>query len=246
MTVRYAALLLSVTTLSACGDAHKSPSSARGSEPLPLPPSALDSLEPPRARASAAPPEAPIEPVGDACSFDWVDLDEAMRVCMVLGEPPKTAPWKLRVRKSPEKLVVPSGGDYRLVIGLGRERDPAARGPWVADLDDHCKTAMHPTLLDAAGNSIEDVEFIGVPNCPSTRARVELSGRGEITTTITGRAVRHEVVTAAPAPRPQLANRGSRWREVPLPPGRYRLQIPLPTPASDQIEVDLEVTAPEH
>ncbi len=210
------------------------------------PPSTLSPRLPPWAVAlptaapSAAPPSA-ADRLDDACSFDWISLDEAFRLCPVFDR--EEHAWSRRVRVSPDKPTVRSGESVRLVIGLGN-RD---KGPWTADLDDRCGVAMHPLLLDRRGLPIDDAAFWLVPSCPATRARVTLSGRGEITTAIQLKAVRRTnervVVGHRTLPGGKVEEVVSmRPKEVPLEPGTYTLELLLPTADGASQAVDVVVT----
>ncbi len=179
----------------------------------------------------------------DACSFDWVSLDEAFRLCPVFDT--EEHAWNRRVRISPEKPTVRSGETLRIVVGLG-SRD---RGPWTAELDDRCGVAMHPLLYDARGAQVDDSAFWLTPSCPSTRARVTLSGRGEVTTAITIKAVRRTqervLVGHRTLPGGKVEEVAQlRPKEVPLPPGMYAVELELPTTDGASETVRFEVTAP--
>jgi hypothetical protein len=181
-------------------------------------------------RVTLAPPTdaAPARP-GDRCAFDWISLDEAFRACPVFDHE-EEHPWNRRVRVSPEAPTVRSGESLRLVVGLGNR----GRGPWSADLDDRCGVAMVPLLLDASGQPLDDGAFLPAPSCPPTRARVTLSGRGEVTSTILFKAVRrtHERVVVGRKTLPGGKMEPlfeTRLKESPLEPGPYDVELLLPT-----------------
>ncbi|NUO50951.1 MAG: hypothetical protein HOV80_19020 [Polyangiaceae bacterium] len=177
----------------------------------------------------------------DACSFDWVSLDEAFRLCPVFDADEHA--WNRRVRISPEKPKVRAGETLRIVVGLG-SRD---RGTWTAELDDRCGVAMHPLLYDAKGQQLDDSGFWMVPSCPSTRARVTLSGRGEVTTAVTIKAVRRTQERVLVGHRTLPGGKVEevtelRSKEVPLKPGMYAVELELPTSDGASETVPFEVT----
>lgn len=204
-----------------------------------LPPWAV---ELPAGSSSAAPEPFP-DRMNDACAFDWVSLDEAFRLCPVFDGDEHA--WNRRVRISPEKPTVRSGETLRIIVGLGN-RD---RGVWTAELDDRCGVAMHPLLYDGRGQPLDDSAFWLVPSCPATRARVTLSGRGEVTTAITVKAVRrvrervlvgHKTLPGGKVEEIAVL----RPKEVPLAPGKYSIELLLPTSDGASQTVAFEVTAP--
>lgn len=179
--------------------------------------------------------------MNDACSFDWVSLDEAFRLCQVFDTDEHA--WNRRVRISPEKPKVRAGETLRIVVALG-SRD---RGPWTAELDDRCGVAMHPLLYDEKGQQLDDSAFWLVPSCPSTRARVTLSGRGEVTTPVTIKAVRRIAERVLVGHRTLPGGKVEevteiRRKEVPLTPGIYTVELELPTPDGASETVQFEVT----
>jgi hypothetical protein len=194
-----------------------------------------------RAQQSASPAPRPMTSVaadlGDGCSFDWIDLREAFRTCPVLFDLEQSS-YSRRVRVRPSPLRVPSGGELRFSVGIGQH----GSGRWTADLDDRCGLAMTPILFDARGKMIDDASWLPPPACPAARARVTLSGRGEVTASITIKAVRRWWERAPARPGAGGAASEMRMRETPLPPGPYRIEIPLPTSDGASELVDLEVT----
>jgi hypothetical protein len=234
---RFALLALALV---ACEEAPSSAaaSSAPGSAPAP-PRAALPSGS---SVGSPLPSAGRAVATADACSYDWIELDEALRSCPALGD--SDSSWVPRVETRPAQLKVASGGLLKFMVALGNE---AKGGSWVAELDDHCGGALRPVLLDAAKKPVEDRTFWQLPTCPGARARVTLSQRGALTSLVVFRAVRRElervVVGHETAPSGEVVDvTETRQRELALPPGSYVLELLLPTPHAQTVELPLEVT----
>lgn len=229
-------------SIAGCQDAAQGEHlSASALEPAPSSPSSAV-VSAPAPSVSSAPPVAASEPTPGACSYDWIDLDEAFRSCPLLGE--DIVPWIPVVRTHPKKLRVGSGAYLRFTVVLGAARQT---GPWDAFLDDRCGIALRPLILDSRGLPVDDLSFLLAPSCPSDHARVTLSRRGRITTEITLRAIRREaervVVGHRTLPDGRVENVfGTKEREVSLTPGRYFIELPLPTSAEQNARLELEVT----
>ena len=201
----------------------------------------------PMTRTLLAPPAPTVtardERGGDACSFDWVSLDEALRACAILPTEEKTSqpPRKLRVPNAP--LRVPSGESLSFAVGVGQE---GTKGPWTLELDDRCGTAMRPMLVDAEGRLLDDLALVPPPSCPGSRARVTLSGRGQVSTRLTIKAVKRTLERVVVGHRTLPGGRVEnvvemREREAPLPPGKYGVEIALPTSDGATEVVPVEV-----
>lgn len=170
-----------------------------------------------------------------------MELNEAFRACPTLFDAPSE--WIPRVRTRPRELKVASGSTLHFNVSIGNE----GNSPWTADLDDHCGLAMKPMILDATGTLVDDLAFLPALVCPSSRARITLSTRGVVTAQVSVTAIRwikERVVTGNRTDkRGNLENvYETRDRSVPLPPGKYTIDLPLPTPNSDRFAVALEVT----
>ncbi len=181
----------------------------------------------------------------DACSFDWVSLDEAFRSCATFPMEEKSTqpPRKLRVPREP--LSVPSGESLSFSVGVGQRE--GTKGPWTLDLDDRCGTAMRPMLVDAEGRLLDDLALLPPPACPGSRARVTLSGRGQVSARLTIKAVKRTVERVVVGHRTLPGGRvenvvENREKEAPLPPGKYGIEIALPTSDGATEVVPLEVT----
>jgi len=181
----------------------------------------------------------------DACAFDWVDLDEAFRLCPILGPSEETPAITRRIRSAPPELTVASGGALTFTVGIGRE---GGRGGWTLELDDRCGVAMRPLVVDAEKRLLDDIGVLPPPACPATRARVRLSGRGEVTTRLTVKAVKRTVERAVVGHKTLPGGRVEdvvemTIKETPLPPGTYGVELMLPFADGAAEVLPLEVTA---
>ncbi|NUP06502.1 MAG: hypothetical protein HOW73_10630 [Polyangiaceae bacterium] len=240
------ACAFSVALAAACGhdvkpdETERAPSASAAAAPTSV---ASASASP---TASAAPPSLSSSAVvptwfEGACSFDWVELDEAFRTCPAFGD--VAASWTPRVRTHPKELRVASGEMLKFTISLGNE----GREPWTAELDDHCGLALRPLILDSAQRPVDDPSLWLPPACPSSRARVTMSRRGMLTQIIAVRAVRRErypvVVGHRTSPGGAVTDiEEQREREVPLVPGKYFIELLLPTLNAQSTTVEVEVT----
>ena len=218
---------------------------ATACDPAPPPIALTRGLEPPAVTSAIAPSSASAPLLYDACAFDWVDLDEAFRVCPIIGPSEETPAITRRVRSAPAKLVVASGATLSFAVGIGRE---GGRGGWTVELDDRCGVAMRPLLVDGQQRLLDDVSVLAPPACPATRARVRLSGRGEVTTRVSIKAVKRTVERVVVGHKTLPGGRVEdvvemRTKETPLPPGNYGVELMLPTPDGAAEVLPLEVTA---
>ncbi len=226
----------------ACGSPETSRAAASASAVAAAPSTSAPPVHPTPAPSGSAPAQWPVR---SACAFDWVDLREAFDACAVFGEAPSA--WVPSVRTRPDPLRATSGEEFPLTVGLGRE----GSGPWVAELDDRCGTAMQPAIVDAQGQRVDDLALLAPPICPSTRASVALSPRGEITAAFRLKAVRRfrerEIVGHRTAPGGRVED-VVEWkvREAPLAPGTYAVELALPMSEPSVVMVPLTVTAPSH
>lgn len=240
---RLTLLAAAALALAACGGETGADASSASSAAAATAQATASAL--PTASAGGAPPPASsrTELGADPCAYDWIELEEAFRSCPALGDAESS--WVPRVETRPAELKVASGGLLKFVVALGNQGKGSS---WTAELDDHCGAALRPVLLDSESRKpLEDTSFWQLPSCPGERARVTLSPRGALTSLVVIRAARRVlekvVVRHETSPTGDVVEvTETRQREIALPPGRYALELLLPTPHAQTVELPLEVT----